>query len=67
MPQDPIHLVGRVPVKDSAKYLLNCRLSPSKELVIVAYTPRVEGSTDEEKEKQRQHFEALAHFHISRG
>jgi len=67
MPQDPIHLVGRVPIKDSSKYLLNCRLSPSKELVIVAYTPRVEGATDEEREKQRQNFEALCNFHISRG
>lgn len=65
LPQDPIVLVGRVPEKDSAKYLAASRLSMSKDLVIVAFTPGPESGGDDAVTKDM--FEKLFDFHASRG
>lgn len=62
IPTDSLNLIGRVPVPDSAKYLMNCRLSASKELVIVAFLP-ARGEPEGDAVKP---YESIAAFHVDR-
>lgn len=59
IPQNPIVLTGRVPTKDSIKYLMASNQSISKNLVLVAFTPA-------SSEEAKQRFEALMKFHQDR-
>lgn len=40
------HIEGRVPVESATKYLVDSRLSTSKELIAVAFTPSNAGDTE---------------------
>lgn len=54
-------LIGRVPESNSAKYLAASRLSGSKDLAIVAFSPMVqEGGANQD------HFDKLFKFHSDR-
>lgn len=51
-----------MPIPDSAKYLMNCRLSASKELIIVAFLP----AKGEAEDVSLKPYDALAAFHVDR-
>ncbi|THU87989.1 hypothetical protein K435DRAFT_782257 [Dendrothele bispora CBS 962.96] len=42
-PSDHMRIDGRVPVENSAKFLLQMRMNPTKELVAVAFSPAIPG------------------------
>ncbi|KAJ3824385.1 hypothetical protein EV361DRAFT_927257 [Lentinula raphanica] len=58
-PSDTLRIDGRVPVENSAKFLLQMRMNPTKELVAVAFAPAPgsDGSS----------FKALSDFLINKG
>ncbi|KAJ3734924.1 hypothetical protein DFJ43DRAFT_992347 [Lentinula guzmanii] len=58
-PTDTLRIDGRVPVENSAKYLLQMRMNPTKELVAVAFAP-ASGIDD-------PGFKLLSEFLISKG
>lgn len=57
-PSDLLRIDGRVPVENSAKFLLQMRMNPTKELVAVAFSPASEGDSG---------FKALSDFLIAKG
>ncbi|KAG7093685.1 hypothetical protein E1B28_007343 [Marasmius oreades] len=56
-PSDLLRIDGRVPVENSAKFLLQMRMNPIKELVAVAFSPVTEGDSG---------FKALSDFLIAK-
>ena len=44
-PSDLLRIDGRVPVANSAKFLLQMRMNPSKELIAVAFSPMGDGES----------------------
>ncbi|KAL0575976.1 Transcription factor bye1 [Marasmius crinis-equi] len=57
-PSDVLRIDGRVPVANSAKFLLQMRMNPTKELVAVAFSPEAEGETG---------FKIMSDFLIAKG
>jgi hypothetical protein len=57
-PSDLLRIDGRVPVENSAKFLLQMRMNPTKELVAVAFSPSAEGETG---------FKILSEFLLNKG
>ncbi|KAK7061017.1 Transcription factor bye1 [Paramarasmius palmivorus] len=57
-PSDLLRIDGRVPVENSAKFLLQMRMNPTKELVAVAFSPSTEGETG---------FKILSEFLLNKG
>ncbi|KAF9266956.1 hypothetical protein L218DRAFT_956046 [Marasmius fiardii PR-910] len=57
-PSELLRIDGRVPVENSAKFLLQMRMNPTKELVAVAFSPVTEGDPE---------FQALSDFLIAKG
>ncbi|KAF5387320.1 hypothetical protein D9757_005755 [Collybiopsis confluens] len=58
-PSDTLRIDGRVPVENSAKFLLQMRMTPSRELIAVAFSP--EAGTD------GTGFKVLSDFLINKG
>ena len=58
-PSDTLRIDGRVPVESSAKFLLQMRMTPTRELVAVAFSP--EPGTD------GTGFKVLSDFLINKG
>lgn len=43
-PSELLRIDGRVPVENSAKFLLQIRMNPAKELIAVAFEPTARGN-----------------------
>lgn len=61
LPLNPVVITGRVPAQSALRYLSDSRLSPTKELVVVAFTPDSKTTEDE-----RKTWEQMVEYHISR-
>ncbi|KAL0065796.1 Transcription factor bye1 [Marasmius tenuissimus] len=57
-PSDSLRIDGRVPVANSAKFLLQMRMNPSKELIAVVFSPSTDGESG---------FKTLSDFLIAKG
>jgi len=61
LPQNPIAITGRVPTDKALRYLSDSRLSPTKELIVVAFSRDLNVSEEEKKT-----WEEMVEYHINR-
>ena len=61
LPHNPIAITGRVPTDKALRYLSDSRLNPTKELIVVAFTPALTALTE-----QRKAWAEMVEYHINR-